>query len=196
MYQDIIVKAVPDGICRKSVLSIDYGTMNAFAALQWDQYDKWYLTNRYYYSGRDTGIQKTDNEYLREIEARFSDVIEGYRQRAEQGLAEKIPVIIDPSAASFIALLKRTDWAKVLPAKNDVLNGIRETATAMNMKRIAVLDSVPEFAEEAGGYVWEDGEGEERPVKINDHLMDAMRYFVMTMRINKPISGYRPMWAL
>lgn len=196
MYQDIIAKAVPDGICRKSVLSIDYGTMNAFAALQWDQYDKWYLTNRYYYSGRDTGMQKTDNEYLREIEARFSDVIEDYRRRAEQGLAEKVSVIIDPSAASFIALLKRTDWAKVLPAKNDVLNGIRETATAMNMKRIAVLDSVPEFAEEAGGYVWEDGEGEERPVKINDHLMDAMRYFVMTMRINKPISGYRPMWAL
>lgn len=196
MYQDVIVDSVPEGRPRRHVLSIDYGTMNAFACLQWDQYDKWYLTKDYYYSGRDTGMQKTDNEYLREIEARFEPIITAYRRRAAQGLAEKIPVIIDPSAASFIALLKRTDWAKVLPAKNDVLNGIRETATAMNMKRIAVLEHVTEFAEEAGGYVWEDGEGEERPVKINDHLMDAMRYFVMTMHVNKPISTYRPMWAM
>ena len=71
MYQDVIVDSVPEGRPRRNVLSIDYGTMNAFACLQWDQYDKWYMTKDYYYSGRDTGMQKTDNEYLREIEARF-----------------------------------------------------------------------------------------------------------------------------
>ena len=196
MYQDIIVSEKPQGKPHKSVLSIDYGTMNAFACLQWDQYDKWYMTARYYYSGRETGMQKTDAEYLKDIEARFSTLIEDYRQRAKEMLTEKIPVIIDPSAASFIALLKRTDWAKVIPAKNDVLNGIRETATAMNMQRIAVMDYIDEFRDEAGGYVWDDSAGDERPIKENDHMMDAMRYFVMTMHVNKQVSAYRPLWAM
>ena len=191
MYQDVIVSEKPQGTPKKSVLSIDYGTMNAFCALQWDMHDKWYCTNRYYYSGRDTGIQKTDDEYLRDIEQRFAEVIARHRENHV-----KITVIIDPSAASFIALLKRTDWAKVLPAKNDVLNGIRETATAMNCKRIAIMDYITEFKDEAGGYVWQDGDGEERPIKENDHLMDAMRYMVMTMHVNKQTPQYRPLWMM
>jgi len=198
MYQDIIVDvdSCPDKPA-KSVLSIDYGTMNAFACLRWDKgEDKWYCTERYYYSGRDTGAQKTDIEYLRDIEERFADLIGQYRQSAAERMTEKIQVIIDPSAASFIALLKRTDWAKVLPAKNDVLNGLRETATAMNTGRIAVCKTVKEFEQEAGGYVWDESTGEERPIKVNDHLMDAMRYFVMTMHINKPQQAYRPLWAM
>lgn len=197
MYQDVIVNTLPQGKPSKSVLSIDYGTMNAFACLQWDKYtDKWYLTARYYYSGRDTGMQKTDAEYLQDIEARFDSLIKQYRKNAKDRLTEKITVIIDPSAASFIALLKRTDWAKVVPARNDVLNGIRETATAMNTGRIAVMDYVTEFADEAGGYVWDDSAGEERPIKENDHLMDAMRYFILTMHVNKQQITYRPLWAM
>lgn len=203
MYQDIIVGSVPNKnekgekiSPQKRVLSIDYGTMNAFCCMQWDKYDKWYCTERYYYSGRDTGVQKTDNEYLRDIEARFANIIADYRERAGRMMTEKIPVIIDPSAASFIALLKRTDWAKVIPAKNDVLNGIREVATAMNMGRIAVLDYIKEFSDEAGGYVWDDSAQVEQPIKINDHMMDAMRYFVMTMHVNKQQTAYVPLYAM
>ena len=196
MYQDVIVSSIPYGVPSKSVLSIDYGTMNAFCALQWDLFDKWYLTRRYYYSGRDTGKQKTDAEYLQDIETVFDEIIDEYRERASHRMTEKISVIIDPSAASFIALLKKTDWAKVIPAKNDVLNGIRETATAMNMGRIAVLDYITEFTDEAGGYVWDDSAGDERPIKENDHLMDAMRYFVNTMHVNKQVTTYQPLWAM
>lgn len=191
MYQDVIVSDKPQGMPKESVISIDYGTMNAFCALQWDMHDIWYCTNRYYYSGRDTGMQKTDNEYLADIEDRFSEMIARHRESGK-----KVPVIIDPSAASFIALLKRTDWAKVLRAKNDVLNGIRETATAMNCKRIAFMDYITEFKDEASGYVWQDGDGEERPIKENDHLMDAMRYMVMTMQVNKEKSQYKPLWMM
>lgn len=203
MYQDIIVGSVPNKnekgekiSPQKRVLSIDYGTMNAFCCMQWDKYDKWYCTERYYYSGRDTGVQKTDNEYLADIEAKFANIIADYRERAGRMMTEKIPVIIDPSAASFIALLKRTDWAKVIPAKNDVLNGIREVATAMNMDRIAVLDYIKEFSDEAGGYVWDDSAQVEQPIKINDHMMDAMRYFVMTMHVNKQQTAYVPLYAM
>ena len=52
-----------------------------------------------------------------------------------------------------------------------------------------------EFKDEAGGYVWDDSAGEERPVKENDHMMDAMRYFVLTMHVNKQQSTYIPLWS-
>ena len=94
-------------------------------------------------------------------------------------------VIIDPSAASFIALLKKSGWAKVRKADNDVLNGIRETASAMNTGKIKVLRSIKEWSDEMGGYVWDDSEGDERPVKVNDHYCDATRYMVKTKRLMK-----------
>ena len=41
---------------------------------------------------------------------------------------------------------------------------------------------------ELGGYVWDDKakqRGEEKPVKLNDHAMDAMRYFINTIMSKK-----------
>lgn len=179
MYQDAIIEEIPKLTAPESAcLSIDYGTMNAFACLCWKKYgDLWCAVKGYYYSGRDTGVQKTDNEYLRDISERFSEEID-----SSPG---KIEVIIDPSAASFIALLKKSGWAKVRPADNDVLNGIRETASAMNAGKIKVWKGIKEWAEEMGGYTWEEREDKERPVKENDHYCDATRYFVKTKKIMK-----------
>jgi phage terminase large subunit len=39
------------------------------------------------------------------------------------------------------------------------------------------------WKKEVEGYVWDDTVQEDKPVKVNDHLMDAMRYFVKTFRI-------------
>ena len=36
---------------------------------------------------------------------------------------------------------------------------------------------------EAAGYVWDAKSIEDKPVKENDHLMDATRYFVKTMHV-------------
>jgi PBSX family phage terminase large subunit len=165
---------------------MDYGTMNAFAMVLWERHSDgiWYATRRYYYSGRDTGIQKTDTEYLHDIETVLFDIITAIRNTNEK-IRQKLPTIIDPSAASFIALLQKTDWAKVIPANNAVLDGIRETASAIYNNKIKILASIPEFKKEAEGYVWDEKENEDKPVKINDHLMDAIRYFVKTKKIMK-----------
>lgn len=187
MYQQVVINTIPDEKPLKTAFSVDYGTMNAFACLQWNLYGtQWIATNGYYYSGRETGVQKTDNEYLQDLEKTFAEPIAELRQeRVRNGIAEKYEVIIDPSAASFIALLQKTDWAKVRKADNDVLNGIRETATAMNTGKIAVFRGIKEWAQEAGGYVWDDKSGEERPIKENDHYMDATRYLVKTKNLVK-----------
>ena len=185
MYQNAIIESLPDQEALEYCISLDYGTMNAFAMLLWERHHDgvWYATKRYYYSGRDTGVQKTDNEYLKDMETVLFDLIEAVKNTGVQKV--KLPVIIDPSAASFIALLKKTDWAKVIPADNDVLDGIRETASCMYQGRIKILSSIPEFRKEAEGYVWDEKEDEDRPIKVNDHLMDAIRYFVKTKRIAK-----------
>lgn len=189
-YEDII-KEPPEGAVPEDYrLSIDYGTMNAFAALLWEKYrtDKgyvWWLNRMYYYSGRDTGIQKTDAEYGEDLD-RFIYPIMNKRERdaAYEGIPfRKMKTFIDPSAASFIALLRKKPWYKVLEADNAVKDGIMETQRAMYLGLIKVNPSCEEWINEVQGYIWDEKAVEDTPVKINDHAMDAMRYFVKTERI-------------
>lgn len=193
MYQNALVDSLPDEAASTYAVSIDYGTMNAFAAILWSKRgNTWYAEKEYYYSGRGTGIQKTDQEYADDLKVWIADVWEEQKKRSVRShlggaVTAKIETIIDPSAASFIALLKKSEWSKVRSANNAVLDGIRDTAVAMQNGKIKLLKSaMPNWIKEAGGYVWDDSSGEERPVKVDDHLMDSMRYFVETKRISEP----------
>ena len=172
MYEHAIESA-PDIATEKYYMSIDYGTRNAFAALVWELRGQiWYATRGYYYSGRDTGVSKTDGEYMIDID------------KLTDGLPGPIRTIIDPSAASFIALLRKHDKRyKVFPADNAVMDGIRETALAIQRDMIKIDPSIKEWKTEAGGYVWDEASGEDRPIKVNDHYMDSTRYFVKTTRL-------------
>lgn len=184
---------VPSGDAEDLALSVDYGTQNPFAAIAWKKKGGvWYAEREYYYSGRKTGKQKTDDEYATDLEDFMADEIEDYMTRLEASRREpnipmpsKIQLIIDPSAASFIALMKKKDWCKVVKANNDVEDGIRETASAMKRGLIKISTNMPEWRREVEGYVWDDKVEEDKPVKENDHLMDATRYFVKTKRICK-----------
>ena len=174
MYEKAICD-YPDGEPSDYCIAIDYGTMNAFAALLFAKIgETWYALREYYYSGRDQGIQKTDEEYAKDIDAWCADILPD----------QKLMTIIDPSAASFIALLrKRNHRYKVLHADNAVLDGIRETANALNSGYVKIVNGCENWKEEAAGYVWDTSSIDDRPVKENDHLMDAMRYFIKTKRI-------------
>lgn len=181
MYKDAISETPQEAQIEHFILSIDYGTQNAFSAGLWGKYkDIWYRLKEYYYSGRDTGIQKTDEEYADDLDK----FIEGVP------LAEKIRTIIDPSAASFIALLKKRGKYHVVKADNDVADGIRETASAMKKGLIKITPSCDNWLKEVQGYVWDDKALEDKPVKVNDHAMDDTRYFVKTMKITKPKQVY------
>lgn len=153
-------------------VSIDYGTQNATAFLLWNKGTdkKWYCIREYYYSGRESGKQKTDAEYADDLEVWLEDT--------------KIKaVIVDPSAASFIAELRKRGY-KVLKAKNNVLDGIRMVGTQFNLDGIVISSACKNLIKEIGSYVWDEKaaeRGEDRPVKVFDHACDAMRYFVATI---------------
>ena len=180
MYADAIAE-VPEGEPDAYVLSIDYGTQNAFSAGLWAKHGSiWYREREYYYSGRDTGVQKTDEEYAQDLAKFIADI----------RIAERLKTIIDPSAASFITLLKKRGKYHVIPAKNDVADGIRETATAMKKGLIKISPECTNWKKEVQGYVWDDTAAEDRPVKVADHAMDDTRYFVKTMKIVYPRNPY------
>ena len=185
MYADAM-EDPPEGDPEQRVISIDYGTMNAFAAGLWEKYgDVWYMTSEYYYSGRDSGTQKTDEEYAQAIDRFTQGVGNEYK---------KLKTIIDPSAASFIALLRKRGKYHVIPADNAVLDGIRETATCLQTGKIKISTNCKSWLKEAQGYVWDESGTEDRPIKANDHAMDQMRYFCKTMHIAKQKTQYKPIY--
>jgi PBSX family phage terminase large subunit len=170
---------------RDVFISIDYGTQNAFAALLWGKSEGvWHIFREYRYSGRDTQVQKTDEDYVRDMERFVSESLPEDQQRS-------VMTIIDPSAASFIAALRRSRLAfRVRKADNDVLDGIRDVAVCMQRGDIRIFDNLPELRKEFDGYVWDD-KADDKPIKVNDHLMDALRYGVRTMRLVKPKEEYK-----
>lgn len=157
-------------------VSIDYGTQNPTAMLLWNKGTDgvWYCTREYYYSGREKGKQKTDSEYADDLKK----WLDGTRITA---------VIVDPSAASFIAELRKRGY-KVLKAKNEVLDGIRLVGTKLNQEKIVFCDCCQNTIKEFGSYVWDAKaaeHGEDKPVKEHDHGADAVRYFVFTILNNQ-----------
>lgn len=153
-------------------VSIDYGTQNATVFLLWRKGldGIWYCEKEYYYSGRDNKKQKTDKEFASDLE----DFIEGYPVKE---------VIIDPSAASFIAEVKERK-IRVKKAKNDVLDGIRFVASLLNSEKIMFNESCKNTIGEFNSYIWDkkaSDKGEDKPIKEHDHAMDAVRYFCYTI---------------
>lgn len=175
MYEEAVEPAYA-GDVRRRVISIDYGTQNPFAALMWCEAPDgtWHLVDEYRYSGRETGHQKTDADYVSDLEA-FASALEG-----------RVQVIVDPSATSFITALRRSGKFSVRKARNDVEDGIRETAVCLQTGRVRISSGCRGTLDEFAGYAWDDSAAGDKPIKEDDHCMDALRYLVATLRLYRP----------
>lgn len=92
-------------------------------------------------------------------------------------------IIIDPSAASFTTQLMRDGVRNLYAADNAVTDGIRTVAALLATDRLRISNRCIELAREIPGYVWDDkaaSKGDDKPVKKNDHFVDALRYAVHT----------------
>ena len=80
-------------------------------------------------------------------------------------------VIVDPSAASFIEVLRRRGWM-VRKAENDVLSGIRKTARLLQSGKLVICRGCKDAIREFGQYRWaEKDSGEDRVRKEHDHAL-------------------------
>lgn len=163
-------------------VGVDYGIMNPTAMLLFG-YCKddgiWYCVDEYYYNGRATGVQKTDTEYYDALEK----LCEGKKINY---------VYVDPSAASFIALIRQHGKFLAHKAENTVFAGIQNTASCLATKKIMINDCCKNTLREFGLYSWNDKAQTDEVIKENDHAMDALRYFVQSRRVYRQQANYRP----
>ena len=150
-------------------ISCDYGTRNPASFGLWGRCGGvWYRMEEFYYDSRRTGRQRTDAEY----ESDLRRLAGGRRIRL---------VVVDPSAASFIEVLRRAGWP-VVRAENDVLAGIRLTADLLREGKIVIGPECRDSLREFQLYCWEERGGEQDRVrKEHDHAMDDIRYFAATV---------------
>ena len=165
---DMVCRA-PEGGFDKWYISCDYGTINPTSMGLWGRNQGiWYRVREFYFNSRKEMHHMTDEEYARAL----ADLAGG---------REIAGVIVDPSAASFIEVLRRQGW-KVKKASNDVLAGIRLTADYLKTGKIVICEGCSDCLREMEEYVWDlRGGGQDRVKKENDHAMDDMRYFVATV---------------
>lgn len=164
-------KHVIHGECPYSPMhhvSIDYGTVNPFSAGMWAFDGKRAIREReLYYNGREKGVRLDDETYYQKLKELIGETPIEY-------------IIIDPSAASFIEVIKKHGEYMVKGAKNDVLDGIRVTTTFLNTGRLFVHESCTNTIEEFGLYSWDEESGDDKVIKENDHAMDDTRYYCNT----------------
>lgn len=163
------IKKSADGEFSQYYLSCDYGTVNPFSLGLWGKAeDGWFRIAEYYHSSRDMGVQLTDEEYYENLKA----LADGRRIEA---------IVIDPSAASFIEVIKRRGEYAVIKADNDVLKGINLVCQALKNDEIFFYPCCADTVREFSVYRWDNGIKRDAPKKENDHAMDDIRYFVSTV---------------
>lgn len=168
-------------ISRWVACGIDYGTTNPFAALLLGLGvdGRLYFTNEWRYDSKLARRQLTDAEYSERLRGWLADIpvpttgVRGVRPEW---------TVVDPSAASFVAQLYRDGLTPTL-ANNAVLDRIRLTSSLLALDRLRVHRSCKGWRDEIGGYSWDPAKaakGEDAPIKVDDHDMDAGGYAVLT----------------
>lgn len=167
------------------VAGIDYGTNNNFACMLMGVATgkndglgvcRWF-EKEYVWDSHKMGRQKTNSEYAEDV----FNFLEPYGVKA---------VYVDPSAASFKLELRRKGLS-VIDADNDVLNGISFMTSEMAKGNLFVCQDCPNMIREIESYCWDSKaaeKGEDKPLKKDDHNLDAGRYCVFTHNV----SSYQP----
>lgn len=146
-------------------VSIDYGTVNAFAV------------NIYEFDGRKSR-QIKEVHHNGKKQGRLDN--EEYYKIMDDAIGE-LPIekiIVDPSAAGFIQTIIKYGKYIVEGADNDVLNGIQEVTKYLNRGLLKIHDSCTETIKEFQQYAWDDKSNDDEVIKENDHHMDALRYYI------------------
>ena len=167
-FTDSMVGTPPED-CEQWYVSCDYGTVNPTSMGLWGKHGNvWYRVKEFYFDSRRQMRQMTDEEYA----AALDELV---------GSREVKAVVVDPSAASFMEVLRRKGW-RIRKADNDVLSGIRLTSDALKSGKIVICEGCRDCLREMEEYVWDLSSGvKDKVKKEHDHAMDDMRYFVATV---------------
>ncbi|MFI6884531.1 hypothetical protein [Streptosporangium canum] len=169
-----VVAELP-AIPRWLALALDHGTTNPFHTLMLGLGidGRLYVGHEWRWDSKKQRGSLTDAEYSERLRA-WAD---GLGIRPEY-------TIVDPSAKSFRVRPHRDGITSTL-ADNEVVDGIRATASLCATDRLLVSAQCPKLIREIPGYAWDPDaseKGEDKPIKVADHGVDAPRYGVRTTR--------------
>lgn len=186
-----VVKKPPCG-ANYWIAGIDYGMSNPTACC---------LVGVATGNATQTGKQMwVEDEY-------FWDVKQKGRQKLIGELADDIVAFlepyavknlyIDPSAAALRLELARKG-IHCVDANNDVDTGIQAMTSLVRDGKCLVLDRCKNLIREIEGYSWDTKaaeRGEDRPIKKDDHITDALRYCLASHKVSQtysPQGGHNP----
>lgn len=185
--KSVHVVDVPPRAAEYWVAGIDYGTANNFSCVLMGVNTgystqlgpmKWF-EKEYVWDSHERGRQKTNFEYAEDVE-RF---LEPYAIKH---------VYVDPSAASFKLELRKLGYS-VIDAVNDVSDGINFITSEMKKGSLFVCKECKTLIKEIQGYCWDPAaakKGYDKPLKKNDHSIDAARYAAVTHKV-APYQPYK-----
>lgn len=154
---------------RMLVLGVDYGTRNPFAAvLLGIARGRLYAVDQYRWDSAMQRSQRTSSQYS-------ADLKEFYSGRPPEW------IYVDPAAAEFRNQLFQDGHQGVMAADNSVVDGIRTVASLLSRDKLMVSDRCSGLLSTFPGYAWDDKaaqKGEDKPIKVDDHDLDALRYGV------------------
>ncbi|MCX4540488.1 PBSX family phage terminase large subunit [Streptomyces sp. NBC_01565] len=165
---------------RWTAVGIDYGTVNPFSAVLIGQGedDRLYAVSEYRHDSALAHRQLTDAQYSLNVRQWLANVRRPGEQGSDRGVRPEW-IFVDPSAASFMNQLWTERVPGISPAINDVLDGIRSVGVALGSGLLRIHRSCEGLLGELPGYAWDERaaeRGEDKPLKIEDHSADALRY--------------------
>lgn len=166
-------------------VGVDYGQQNAttYQPFGLNAYEhRLEGLTEYYYSGRDEGRQKSPSDYAQDFVALLDQLHEAFS-------CSYFYVFIDPSAQGLQEEIKRAIHGAsynvlLRDAENDVALGISRVQKLLTFGLLQISPDQPNAIREFGLYEYDKKSierGQEVPVKVDDHAMDAIRYAVMGM---------------
>lgn len=150
-------------------VGVDYGHTNptVFLHLGSGEDGNIWVLDEYYHPGQDGQISP------KRLSAKLTEFERGYMVDRE---------VIDPSAEGFINQRREDDNVSVRKADNRVIPGIHLVSGVIGAGLLRVHPRCKHTIEEFQSYVWDEKaqlRGEDKPLKTNDHCMDALRYGLM-----------------
>ena len=170
----VIDQITPRSARHRYYVSVDYGTVNPFAAGLYDYNPterKATMLQELYFKGGSNN--RVDNEAYYTM---LCNLIGDYPIEY---------IIIDPSASSMIETIQKYGKYAVVRADNDVLNGIQDVTKFLNAGALYFHKSCKNTFEEFETYSWDEDKSEDAVIKENDHSMDQLRYFCRTALRNE-----------
>lgn len=146
--------------------------------------------NLNYYCGVDWGYEhkgtivvmaddRGGNTYLIEEHTRQFEEIDYWvtiAKEIQERYGKKLKFWADSARPEHVARFQR-EGLKAFNAKKSVLSGIESVAKCMKQGHFFVIkEAIDAFLDEIYQYVWDEATG--LPVKLNDDVMDALRYAI------------------